>query len=430
MRFDTLAAWLDWQAGLNPQAIKLGLDRVREVWGRLDNPGLGAAVLTVAGTNGKGSSVAFAEAIALAAGYRAGCYTSPHLVHYNERIRIDGQAVADEVICEAFDRIDRARGDVPLTYFEFGTLAALVIFAEARLDLVVLEVGLGGRLDAVNLIDPEVGLITSIALDHQDWLGEDLEAIGFEKAGILRPGRPAVFSGREMPQSIRRHADDIGAALSVAGQDYRIRQGTGGWDLLTADQVRVALPLPGMRGSIQIENAAGVLVALSHLSGALPVDQQAVRTGLLAARLPGRFEVRPGQPTWVLDVAHNPQAAGVLSDMLADFFTRGRRIAVCGMLDDKDAAGVAGMLASRFEAWYLVDLSDEPRGRSAEDLGLAVSPLLTGVAVHVGSALAETLAMVAIDAGPEDLVVVFGSFLTAGAAMAWLETRGVDAAKA
>ena len=431
MRFDSLAGWLDWQLGLNPKSISLGLDRVREVWERLGSPEPGASVLTVAGTNGKGSSVAFAEAIMLAAGYRTGCYTSPHLRHYNERIRVDGEPVSDETLCAAFERVDQARGQVLLTYFEFGTLAALWIFAEARPDLVVLEVGLGGRLDAVNLIDPDVGLITAIGLDHQDWLGNDLEAIGFEKAGILRPGRPAVFSGRDMPQSIRRHADRIGAQLAVAGEDFLVRHGRGSWDLLDGDRVLLAsLPAPGMRGRIQVDNAAGVLLALERLSTRLPIDQRAVREGLLKASVPGRFEVRPGNPTWVLDVAHNAQAAKVLSDMLGDFYARGKRTAVCGMLDDKDAAEVARLLSGRFDAWYLVDLSDQPRGRSAEHLGEAVAPALAGVPVHTGNGVGETLAEIVSEAGADDLVVVFGSFLTVAAAMEWLDTQSGDAANA
>ena len=424
MRFHSLAAWLDWQAGLSPKAIDLGLDRVRAVWERLGSPPLGGPVITVAGTNGKGSSVAFAEAILQAAGYRTGCYTSPHLVRYNERIRVDQAPVADAPICEAFERVDRARGDVRLTYFEFGTLAALLIFADAGLDAAVLEVGLGGRLDAVNLIDPDVALITGIGLDHQDWLGNDLESIGAEKAGIMRSARPCVFAGREMPNSIRNRANAIGAQLLVAGEDYRVERRQDGWDLLGAGTVRRSLPLPGMRGSVQVDNAAGVLVALDCLSGQLPLDQGAVRAGLLSARVGGRFEVRPGRPTWVLDVAHNPQAAAVLSGMLGDFFTPGRRIAVCGMLADKDAAGVAAALAGRFDAWYLVDLSAEPRGQSATRLAESIRPVAGAVPLHVASTIDQTLGAVAAQSGPDDLVVVFGSFLTVGGAMAWLDGAG------
>ncbi len=425
MRFNSLQDWLDWQGGLNPKEIELGLERVHLVWERLGAPPLGAPVLTVAGTNGKGSCVAFAEAMLQAAGYRTGCYTSPHLLHYNERIRLDGRSADDGQICAAFEQIDNAREGVPLTYFEFGTLAALWIFSQAGLDAVILEVGLGGRLDAVNLIDPDVALITDIALDHQDWLGGDLESIAAEKAGILRPGRPAVFSGRRIPNSILQIAQEIGAGLLVAGTDYRTRRRSDGWDLLREQGARRALPQPGMRGSVQIDNAAGVLVALDCLSERLPLDQRAVRSGLLSARLAGRFEVRPGQPTLVLDVAHNPHAAAVLNDLLGDFFTRGRVIAVCGMLADKDAAGVAVALAGRFDAWHLVDLSGQPRGMSARELADRVVPQLGDIPVHQGAGVGETLVDIIAASGPEDLVVVFGSFLTVAAAMKWLENDDV-----
>ena len=421
MRFDNLAGWLDWQTSLYPRDIELGLERVRLVWDRLGAPALGGAVVTVAGTNGKGSSVAFAEAILQAAAYRTGCYTSPHLLYYNERIRLDQHPVDDGRICAAFERIDRARGDVPLTYFEFGTLAALCIFSDARPDAVILEVGLGGRLDAVNLIDPDVALITAIGLDHQDWLGSDLEAIGREKAGILRADRPAVFSGPDMPESIRDHATRIGAHLMVAGEDFQVSRTAQGWALRGEGMDRRALPPPAMRGPVQVENAAGVLVALGCLSGRLPVDQRAVRAGLLSARLAGRFDVRPGRPTWVLDVAHNPQAAGVLRELLGEMFTPGRRVAVCGMLADKDAAGIAERLASRFDAWHLVDLSDQPRGQSATHLAAKLRPVLGDTPVEVGSSVAATMSLLADSAGPDDLVVVFGSFLTVGAALAWLD---------
>lgn len=429
MRFSSLEAWLAWQATASPKEIVLGLERIGRVWQRLGRPALGAPVITVAGTNGKGSSVAFAEAILQAAGYRTGCYTSPHLLRYNERIRVDRTDADDDAICIAFERIDQARGDIPLTYFEFGTLAALLIFADAGLDVVILEVGLGGRLDAVNLIDPDVALITSIGLDHQDWLGNDLEAIGAEKAAIMRPNRPAVFSGRQMPASIRNHARATGAPLAVAGEDYRIVRRPEGWDLIGEIAERRALPLPGMRGATQLDNAAGTLVALDCLSTRLPLDQRAVRAGLLAARVPGRFDVRPGTPTWVLDVAHNPQAAAALDDMLGDLFTPGRKIAVLGMLADKDAAGVAAALARRFDSWYLIDLSGHPRGRTADQLAEAVRPALDSVPVITGGWIDETLGQIAADSKPDDLVVVFGSFLTVAGAMAWLEQGAGKAVK-
>ena len=421
MRFQSLTGWLDWQSGLNPRTIVLGLERVRSVWDRLGAPPLNGQVISVAGTNGKGSCVAFAEAVLQAAGYRTGCYTSPHLLRYNERIRLDRQPVDDDLICAAFERVDRARGDVPLTYFEFGTLAALCIFSDARLDAVILEVGLGGRLDAVNLIDPDVALISGIGLDHREWLGDDLESIGREKAGILRSGRPGVFAGRSMPQSVRAHAERIGARLWVAGRDYRVVRGAQDWGVEGEGFARRALPPPAMRGAVQVENAAGALVALECLSEVLPVDQRAVRAGLLEARLPGRFDVRPGQPTWVLDVAHNPQAAGVLDELLGAMFTAGRRVALCGMLSEKDVAGIAAQLVGRFDAWHLVDLSGEPRGLSALQLAERLRPVLGDAPVETGGSVEECMSRLASTAAPDDSVVVFGSFLTVAAAIAWLE---------
>jgi dihydrofolate synthase/folylpolyglutamate synthase len=421
MRFDNLPGWLDWQAQLNPKSIVLGLDRVRAVWRVLGDQEFGCPILTIAGTNGKGSSAAFAEAILQAGGYRTGCYTSPHLVRYNERIRIDERPVDDAVLCDAFDAVDQARGEVPLTYFEFGTLAAFWLFARESLDALVLEIGLGGRLDAVNLLDPDVALITSIGLDHQQWLGDDVEQIGREKAGILRTERPAVFSGREMPASIAAQAETTQADLKVAGADYIVRRRAEGWELTVGKRVRRALPMPTMRGAYQLDNAAGVLVALDALADRLPLDQRAIRTGLLSAKLPGRFEVRPGQPTWVLDVAHNTQAAAALDDLLGGLFVPGKRLAVFGALEDKDVAAIAGLLSSRFDAWYLVDLSAQPRGLAASALQDAISATLGDVPCAVNNGPVDAFETVSAAAGPDDLVVVFGSFLTAGAAVEWLD---------
>ncbi|MCB1725510.1 MAG: bifunctional tetrahydrofolate synthase/dihydrofolate synthase [Gammaproteobacteria bacterium] len=421
MRFASLTDWLDWQAGLSPKVIDLGLERAAEVWSRLNAPALAAPVITIAGTNGKGSSAAFAEAILGAAGYRCGCYTSPHLLHYNERIRIDGEAVSDRLICDAFARVDAARGDIRLTYFEFGTLAALLLFAESGLDAVVLEVGLGGRLDAVNIIDPDVALITGVALDHQDWLGQDTEAIGHEKAGIMRTDRPAVYAGSDMPHSIRRRAGAIGASLLVAGEDFHVDRGGQQWDLVGGSFTRRALPLPGMRGDMQLANAAGVLVVLGCLADRLPVDQAAVRRGLLEARVPGRFEVRPGRPTWILDVAHNPQAAATLADNLGGMYRAGQTIALCGMLADKDAAGVGAALAARFDRWCLVDLSHQPRGMDAATLAARVGPAVGDARVSACGRPEQAMAEISSSCSADDTVVVFGSFLTVAAAMAWLE---------
>lgn len=424
MRFDSLAGWLDWQAQLSPKTIDLGLERVGMVWKRLGSPPLGDVAISVAGTNGKGSSVAFCESILANAGYRCGSYTSPHLVSYNERIKVDGRPVDDTTLCAAFDEIESARGQVPLTYFEFGTLAALLVFSRAALDAVVLEVGLGGRLDAVNLIDSDVALICSIGLDHQDWLGNDRESIGREKAGIMRHDRPAVFSGSEMPESIRQTADAVGSRLLVAGEHFRVQKVAEHWDLRVGDHSRRALPMPGMRGAYQLANAAGAIVALDCLADRLPVDQSAIRAGLLAARVPGRFDVRPGKPTWVLDVAHNADAARVLDGLLADMFVPGERIAVCGMLRDKDIAAVAAALKGRFDRWLTVDLSDQPRGESAAALANGLRAALPVEDISAGGWPVDVFEAVASSCSDDDLVVVFGSFLTVGAAMSWLDGDG------
>ena len=264
----TVSDWLDYQSTLHPKAIELGLERVAAVWRSLGSPVPAARVITLAGTNGKGSTAAFLEGILKAAGYRTGCYTSPHLLRYNERIHIDARPVDDAQLCDAFERIEQARGDIPLTYFEFGTLAALWCMANTGLDVAILEVGLGGRLDAVNIIDADVALISGIALDHTDWLGTRLEQIGMEKAGIARTGRPLVFTASDMPRTIADTAHQVGAVLYRLGRDYDYQAGDNGWQWRCGARVRSGLPLPGMRGDIQLRNAAGALTALALLPGA------------------------------------------------------------------------------------------------------------------------------------------------------------------
>jgi dihydrofolate synthase/folylpolyglutamate synthase len=410
MRFDNLDDWLNWQSTLYPREIELGLTRVNAVWRRLHPAPLGCKVITVAGTNGKGSCVAFLETMLRAAGYRVGCYTSPHLVRYNERIVIDGEPQTDRVICEAFERVDRARGDTLLTYFEFGTLAALDLFAAAALDVVVLEVGLGGRLDAVNIIDPDVALITTVDIDHTDWLGHTREQIGQEKAGIMRPGRPVVYAGSDMPASIGAAAERLGARLLRAGEDYQWRRQEQGWDWLQAEHPRHSLPLPNMRGTFQLQNAAAALMALELLRDELPLDQRAVRFGLQEAQLPGRFQVLGRDPQVILDVAHNAQAARALSDNLGDMFCHGRTLAVFSMLADKAIDQVVKILAPRIDEWYLFPID---AGRAAPVAQLEQVLGEQGIWApqrrsfgDVGAAFAAARAA----AGEGDRIVVFGSF--------------------
>lgn len=415
----TLEQWLDYQSSLHPKDIELGLDRVRTVWMRLGAPVVGRQVISVAGTNGKGSSVAMLAAIAAAAGYRVGVYTSPHLMRYNERIVVDGNALTDAALCDLFERIEQARGDIALTYFEYGTLAALLAFADVQVDLAVLEVGLGGRLDAVNIIDADIALITGIGLDHTDWLGETVDQIALEKAGIMRAGRCAVVAAPGAPYVLRDEAQRVGALLRWSGEAFQYRVEAGHWDWEGAVQQRHGLPLPALRGKVQVQNAAGVLAVFEALNETLPVDQRAVRTGLLSAQVPGRFQVVQRSCRWVLDVAHNPQAAEQLALQLGDLYVPGQVHAVVGMLVDKALAETLSVLVPRIDQWHLLDLSSEPRGASAVELAKALgevssvnqwrAPLPTQLA-----ALERTL-------GDDDLVLVFGSFVTVGAVLAWMQ---------
>ncbi|MBI5461148.1 MAG: bifunctional tetrahydrofolate synthase/dihydrofolate synthase [Gammaproteobacteria bacterium] len=414
MRFNTLNDWLAWQETLHPKAIDLGLERVREVAARMDLLEPAHSVITVAGTNGKGSSVAMLEAILACTGVRVGTYTSPHLWHYNERIRIDGQPIDDAALVAAFDRIDTARGEISLSYFEFGTLAALDLLQRAGVDVAVLEVGLGGRLDAVNILDADCALVTGIGIDHVEWLGSDREAIGREKAGIFRAGRPAVCSDPRPPASLREAAQDVGALWYGLGEQFGYTCAATTWDWWGPDLKLLALPLPAMTGPFQVQNAAGVLMALQALGARVPVTVQALHAGLRAARVPGRFTVVPGPVETIpvetiFDVAHNPHAAAALADALAARPCSGRTLAVCGMLADKDVAGVAHALAGQVQHWYLGGLTGV-RGQSAQDLAerMALAAAQRQLYPDMATAYAAALAQ----AQPGDRVVVFGSFHT------------------
>jgi dihydrofolate synthase/folylpolyglutamate synthase len=304
-------------------------------------------VLTVGGTNGKGSVTAYLDAILAAAGYETGWFTSPHLARYHERIRVHGREVSDADLLAAFAAIDAARGDISLTFFEWNALAAFVVFARAGVDVAVLEVGMGGRLDAVNLLDADAAAVVSVGLDHREWLGETLEAIGHEKAGIFRAGRPAIFGGRQVPRSVVAHAAAIGARLKRIGTDFDFVERADGWDYVGFGSRRRELPLPGLAGSAQLGNAAVALAMLEAVEPRLLVPDQAVRAGLVDVRLPGRFQVLPGAPEWILDVAHNREAAQALAASLAARPCAGRTLAVCGILGDKDIEGIVAALQGR-----------------------------------------------------------------------------------
>ncbi|MET0026669.1 MAG: bifunctional tetrahydrofolate synthase/dihydrofolate synthase [Candidatus Thiodiazotropha sp.] len=416
MRFNTLDEWLDWQSTLHPKEIELGLTRVSRVWKRLHADGLSAAVITVAGTNGKGSCVALLETIYRQAGYRVGCYTSPHLLRYNERVRLNGENATDEALCQAFQRIDQAREDIPLTYFEFGTLAALLLFAEADLDLLILEVGLGGRLDAVNIVDPDLALITTVDLDHCDWLGNDRQQIGREKAGIMRPGRPVVLGDPQMPESVLTHARSIQAREYLAGRDFHAETVQQGWVWFQGRSSGVCLPDSNLRGAGQVLNASAVVMATRLLQGRLPVTWEQVSEGLRQVSLDGRLQLISGAPSLLLDVAHNPQAVDILSRYLQSLDWPGRVHALVGLLQDKDARSILTQLNAEVDDWFLVDLAGS-RGREAAQLARLLSEIGTGASVSCHRDVAEALDAARQTAAPEDLILVFGSFLVVGAAL-------------
>lgn len=414
MRFDTLSEWLAWQETLNPKAIDLGLERVGAVWDRLRRGALPFQVVTVAGTNGKGSCVAMLESVLRAGGHQVGAYTSPHLLRYNERVRLDGREVGDAELCAAFDRVDRARGQVPLTYFEFGTLAALSLFQDAAPEVALLEVGLGGRLDAVNIVDADVALVSSIGIDHVDWLGSDRAHIALEKAGIFRPGRAAVCADPDAPSALIEHAARLGAPLCLAGRDYRHWTEPPHWSWEGLGRRRAALPPPGLAGEIQLQNAAAVLAVVELLG--LGVGEHELRAGLQAARLPGRLQVLSGEVIYVLDVAHNPDAARALARGLQAVACGGRTLAVLGMRADKDAAGVARALGERVDAWYAAGLP-APQGRSGAQLAEVLREARVRAPVRACATVAEACKAAALDAAQGDRIVVCGSFHTVAAAL-------------
>ncbi len=411
-----LAGWLTHIERQHPQAIALGLDRVRAVLDRLAAP-KPCPILTVGGTIGKGSTCAMIEAILLAAGYRVGCYTSPHLLRYNERVRVNGREADDAALAAAFQEVDVARGDTPLTYFEFGTLAAWLVFARARPDALVLEIGLGGRLDAVNAFEPDCAILTSVALDHSEYLGDTRAAIGWEKAHIFRPGTPAVVGDPDPPQSVLDHAREIGASLQLIGRDFGYQAEPRQWRYFGPGGARSGLAYPALRGAKQLANAACAIAALDGLRERLPLGTQDLRRGLAEVELPGRFQVLPGRPTVVLDVAHNPEAAAVLAEGLAGMGEYRRTLAVIGMLRDKNIAEVCRAFRGRIDRWYAATL-DNPRGATAEEVEHGIVQSGAGGVVQRFASPRAALVAAQEDAGEGDRIVAFGSFYTVAEVMA------------
>jgi len=416
-RFRNLEQWLAWQETLHPRTIDPGLDRVAHIATRMGLRQPDSFTVTVAGTNGKGSSVALLEAILMRAGYRVCSYTSPHLLRYNERLRIAGVTVDDAALCTAFAAIDRARGDATLTYFEFGTLAALAVFREQDPDIMLLEVGMGGRLDAVNVVDADVALVTTIGLDHTEWLGHTREAIAVEKAGIFRQGRPAVCSDPDAPDSLRQTALATGAHWYGLNEQYRLERYPDHWNWYGTDRSLDGLPRPALAGDSQLHNAAGVLMVLDAMRGRFPVERSAIETGLLEVRLPGRFQVLPGDPLTILDVAHNPQGARELAHTLQQQACGGRTLVILGMLQDKDVAGFTENLAAVADMLYLAGL-DTARGLSAGELRKQVSPVIDPARLAVFTNVGTAIRHARQSSGAGDRIVVCGSFYTVAEAMA------------
>lgn len=419
----TLADWLARLETMHPKAIDMGLDRVRAVKDAMQVE-FACPVIIVGGTNGKGSTCAMLEAILLQAGYRVGLYTSPHLLHFNERMRINGESVSDDALITCFNKLDVVRGDVSLSYFEFTTLAAIQLFADAKLDAVIFEVGLGGRLDAVNVLDADVAIVTSVDIDHTEYLGDTREKIGFEKAGIYRAGKTAICGDPVPPQSLVQHAEAIGADLWLFNRDFNYSGDQQQWNFSARGQRRNSLGYPALRGANQLLNASAVLAALEALRLRLPVGAQEVRTGLALVELPGRFQVLPGRPTVILDVAHNPHAAATLAQNLGNMGFHPYTYAVFGAMQDKDIDGVIAHLKPHVDHWCVTDLP-LPRAATANDIAGRVQAAYgekfdvanAEHSVQTFASPAEAFANALSRAGENDRIAVFGSFLTVAGVM-------------
>ena len=416
----TLPAWLALLESRHAETvINMGLDRVLAVKERLQLS-FSCPVIMVAGTNGKGSTCAMLESVLLRAGYKVGLYIKPHFLDFNERARINGDLASDEVLVDAFNTVEAARGDTSLTYFEFTTLAIMKLLAEAGMDVVILEVGLGGRLDAVNIVDADVAIVTSVDIDHTDYLGDTREKIGFEKAGIFRAGKTAICSDPVPPQSLIDHANAIGADLWLMGRDFNYSGDKQQWNYGGRSQRRNSLAYPSLRGANQILNATAVLAALEALKLELPVGAQEVRTGLVTVELPGRFQVLPGRPTVILDVAHNPHAASALNQNLGNMGFHPYTYAVFGSMHDKDIDGVIAAMSEHVDHWCLATLPS-PRAASASELAAKVQIVQAEKSertINIFDDPAAAYANAMSRAGENDRIVVFGSFLTVAGVMA------------
>lgn len=412
---ETLDEWLAHLERIHPATVDMGLERVGRVRRALAlDPAF--TIISVGGTNGKGSACAMLEAMLHHAGYKVGRYTSPHLLRYNERVRIGCREATDEALCRAFASVEAARGEVTLTYFEFGTLAAVRLMAEERVDAALLEVGLGGRLDAVNVFDADCALVTSIALDHVEYLGDTREKVGFEKAGIFRGGRPAICADPEVPRSMREYTGEVGARFLAIHEDFGFAAGQTQWRYWGPGGVKSGLPHPALRGAYQLRNAAGCIAVLDELHGRIPVSMNDIRSGLVTVENPARFQVLPGRPTVILDVAHNPHAAHALAGNLAAMGGYDRTIAVFAMLRDKDVAGVIAAVKAHIDHWLIAPIA-EPRGASIEMIGQRLRDAGVTAPADRCRDPADAYHRACVMARENDRILVFGSFYTVAAVL-------------
>jgi len=414
----TLIEWLDWQEQLHLSSIDLGLDRVSQVAAEMDLTKLPMPVITVAGTNGKGSTVAILDSIYRAAGYKTGCYTSPHLLRYNERICLGGTQSSDEDLCEAFEAIDSARGDISLTYFEFGTLAAAYLFKKHRVDVAIFEVGLGGRLDAVNLWDANIAIITNIDIDHVDWLGDDREQIGIEKAGIMRKGQTVVCGDTNPTESMQSEATRIGANLLQLGADFSWAEGssTDQWSYIQSNDQAITYTSPSLRGKFQLNNASSAITLVNNFKQQLPITEEHITQGLRQVRVLGRLQKLADSPEILVDVAHNPQSAKALRDYLANNPIKGRTVALFSALIDKDLEGIVMPVSECFDEWHVVQL-DGPRAYNNEQLLVELNAFGLQKTFKSHTNFKTAIKFLQNQLKSQDRVVAFGSFLVVSGVM-------------
>lgn len=420
--FASLADWLAWLETLSPTEINLGLDRVLAVHRRL-KPARPGRVIHVAGTNGKGSTVAMLESLFIGAGERVGAYTSPHLISFNERIRVNGTPVSDAELIAAFKRVDAARQNVPLTYFEFGTLAALVVFEKYETATVILEIGMGGRLDAVNAVEPDGGIITNVSLDHCEWLGAHIEAIATEKAGILRGDKPFVYGALDAPVSILNVADELGTDLRRLGQDFDFALETASRDTWAWSGRRTkirSLDLPALSGTFQLQNAAAALALVEAMRCGALLNRDLINAAFKRLHLAGRCQLLQTDRRWLLDVAHNAGAASVLSEILADRYGHRRIVAIFGLLRDKDLGGVVSPLLEAVDAWVTVR-AENTRALEARELAAGIAEL-SDKPCQMADSLPNALEIARRQTDTEDLILVTGSFYVVGPALRWFES--------